>query len=642
MPHDWEAYDQSLYLTQDVISVDYSPDGKFLAVQTPTSSEVYEVISGDLVFEVEGRMPPVVFCPNSDFLAVVIDEGVVGVFRTGTFDLLQKLEYSCHQVLFMPDSETLLLGIEGDITILNWKTQEHLVTLSGVVKSSTNMKMLPDGDIIAMSFKQRNVSIWNIATGTCKQTFDIDIQSASAESVACSANGNRIAVATMKCVNVWDLTETSAWIQNQELVIHVRANALALSADGQSIIAGLSDGDVRIFDFTGTCVKTLEGHSASITSLSVYHTNKQLASGSHDGTVKLWDFSSIDGYNTVDRDSTTIESSESDGIKLSNYRERPAREIRFSPSGKMLVSVPWSGEIEIWHTDTGFSAAPLISDLLWDHRLISFTSDDRLVAVGGGEDESIQVWDTTTGEKIRSFSTDTPIHICLSPDGKNMAVLENNYSYQKTTSTVRFLNLAQSTPSEQHITHEPISRVSCLFQAVISDNFKHIAQHYIRYYGRGYQVGILSHNSSQWHEYVFPDDSCDEILAFSPDAKWLLAYTWPDAFKILETSMPHAVLELQFPKSEYPFSSVCNTMDISYKIATQFGTIGFGKPDALDFATRIGWGVSLDEEWIMRDNERMIWVPLEYRYLAVDTHGSRVAFACPSGKLTMMELERED
>jgi hypothetical protein len=173
--------------------------------------------------------------------------------------------------------------------------------------------------------------------------------------------------------------------------------------------------------------------------------------------------------------------------------------------------------------------------------------------------------------------------------------------------------------------------------AVISDDFKHIALPQ-----RNGGTIILSQNLPKWDEVYYPDHLLDEVFAFSPDAQWLLAGKRPNTFHILKVSAAHTVIELESPDSGDVSSRPWNSTAISCKIWTRFSMVGLGKQGELEKATRIGWGVNLDMEWIMRGNEYMIWVPHKWRDLAVDTHGSRIAFAHLSGEILMMQLERND
>jgi RNA polymerase sigma factor (sigma-70 family) len=144
---------------------------------------------------------------------------------------------------------------------------------------------------------------------------------------------------------------------------------IAIGTDGTSILSAAGKA-VYVWDLaTGKERRHFEGHKAPVTSFAISGDGKLLASGCQDGTIHLWDAAT-------------------------------GRELHHFTAHKDGASV--QGE-------------------LYGAFVSGFTPDGRQI-VSMGSENTIRLWDTASGKKIREFGRfSSVISVSLSPDGKTLA-----------------------------------------------------------------------------------------------------------------------------------------------------------------------------------------------------------------------------
>ncbi len=203
---------------------------------------------------------------------------------------------------------------------------------------------------------------------------------------------------------------------------------------------------------------TLEGHTARVSSVS-FSLDGTLASGSRDGTVKLWDVGAIQNIATLmhgdwveavsfSPDGTTLASGGNRGtLKLWDVTTQQeittleghnnwVNSVSFSPDGRTLASgaggYTASGEavksmVKLWDVTTGVEFATLLHEGFVT--AVSF-SDTGMLASGSG-DGTVKLWDVTSQQNIATLPRENIIHsvpfypdilsVSFSPDGTILA-----------------------------------------------------------------------------------------------------------------------------------------------------------------------------------------------------------------------------
>jgi hypothetical protein len=115
-----------------------------------------------------------------------------------------------------------------------------------------------------------------------------------------------------------------------------RVLSVSVSPDGRRAVSGSYDNTVRIWDLeTGACLRTLAGHSDWVRSVSVSPDGRRVVSGSEDHTVRVWDLETGACLRTLEGHSYPVES------------------VSVSPDGRRTVSGSGDKTVRVWDLETG-------------------------------------------------------------------------------------------------------------------------------------------------------------------------------------------------------------------------------------------------------------------------------------------------
>ena len=148
---------------------------------------------------------------------------------------------------------------------------------------------------------------------------------------------------------------------------------------------------------------TLKGHTANVLRVSFSPDGKRIASGSKDGTIRLWDVAT------------------GEELHAFQFKGQDAVSVSFSPDGKRIASGGQWGTIMLWDVATGEELHTLTG-----HKFavlsVSFSPDGKRIA-SGSSDKTIRLWDASTGEELKTLTghREGVRSVSFSPDGKRIA-----------------------------------------------------------------------------------------------------------------------------------------------------------------------------------------------------------------------------
>ena len=299
-----------------VLSVAFSPvDNTLLASGSSDGTvKLWDVVTQTDVATFEGHVggvASVAFSPNGMLLAAGAADDTVKLWDVETHQNIATLEGHAvggTLVAFSPDGTTLAAGAsDGIIKLWDVETHQNTATLGGYDAVTVDAIVAAEGEsywftpvsflsntILAAGSGDR-IKLWDVATEENIATFEVPGDLVI--SMSCSPDGTTLAAGTYNSIiKLWDVatrTNTttfpsvaarSAWFEPLPFI--------SFSPDG-TLLAFTSTG-VALWNIeTGTQTNALLGHTDYIRSVSFSPDGSILASGAQDGTVRLWDPSSL-------------------------------------------------------------------------------------------------------------------------------------------------------------------------------------------------------------------------------------------------------------------------------------------------------------------------------------------------------------
>nr|XP_036580708.1 beta transducin-like protein HET-D2Y [Colletotrichum truncatum]KAF6788703.1 beta transducin-like protein HET-D2Y [Colletotrichum truncatum] len=379
----------------DVIQIEASTKGTKIAlassehgftIQDMTTGKLLQTIN-DRLCNISREKQTIAFSDDMH-LASTISGSVIKLWDTATGQCLQILEGHRSQVnsaAFSGNGDQLVsASFDHIIKVWDTSTGKCLKTIYDVTRSAL-VAFSGDGLQFVSTSAYGTISIWDVRAATEK---DFNVLDQDITSLILSDNCSKLASTSWDCnIRLWDASTCQCLrvLEGHRMLI----TSAVFSGNSMQLASGSLDNNVRVWDVaTGRCLHTLKGRRDGVVEVTYSNDSTQLASASSVGDVKVWNPATGECLRVIKTYNSFIRALafSSDGSRIAWAASLgPFNEVRDVATGAFLQKL------------TNFPGASLIA----------FSGNDRQVATAS--DDTIALWDTTTGRRLHTLRVSGPI-----------------------------------------------------------------------------------------------------------------------------------------------------------------------------------------------------------------------------------------
>lgn len=445
--------------SNSVNSCVFSPDGKLLvSASEDTTSRLWDVETGDCLRVFQGHTQPVTACAFiPDGRRYVVSASEDATLRlwdcdTGrTIRILNGHTQTINACAFSPDGHYILsasggnqwqqTGTDNDNSLRLWNVEtgqcEHVFVFPEDLRDRICACVFSEDGRLALSVgADGRLHLWNMETRQCIQTCWENSETIlscifipdTSQALQASIHGNSLALCTSvdHTLRLWEIgkyrQDISPWpMYSQVMFEDPLEKSLKILNGHQDDVTGCAiifveqhpdkvyilssshDKTLRIWDLvSGECLHILRGHTGWVNSCAVSQEGRLAASASSDHTVILWDIEAIFTSSSVPGEEADMSESWH-CARIFTGQEQNVEGCAFSPDGRYILGVSSWFALQLWDSTSG-EVVRSFTHNKWV-RCCAFSPDGKYI-LGGYTEGTLILWDVQTGQAVKTFPGD--------------------------------------------------------------------------------------------------------------------------------------------------------------------------------------------------------------------------------------------